>query len=305
MATKQQIQIYINTISPLIVKYAAMHNVCASMSLAQGALESGWMTSGIGKFALFGEKGRGLLCTTQEYINGEWKTIKDNFATYNSYEESVKGYYAFLERNPRYQRYGIFGDWNYKSACQKIQNSGYATAPNYCNILVNIIETYNFVQYDKQALELREKLYKNINNTTPLPSPTPKPTISQPTQTTTITKKITIANGQWNVRQQPNASASVVKIVNAGQTFTSSKIENGWYYINELKGYINLKGISKAEDIKVTPNFIIYKIKVGDSWWKIAQEQMGNGARCEELAKYNGMTTKTVIQPNQQIKIPK
>jgi len=80
--------------------------------------------------------------------------------------------------------------------------------------------------------------------------------------------------------------------------YESKFIENGCYYINELKGYINSKGISKAEDIKTTPSFITYKIKAGDSWWKIAQEQMGNGARCEELAKYNGMTTKTVIQPN-------
>ena len=299
----------INILAPLAVKYGAMHNVCSSLTISQAILETGWLKSCIGGFACFGVKGQGLVTTTQEYINGKWITIQDSFEIYKSYEDSFKGYYAFLERNPRYKRYGVIGEWDYEKACKNIFRAGYATGKDYDLSLINIIKQFKLYEYDKQALELREKLYKNINNTTPLSSPTPKPITPQPAQpiqpSQIINKKITIANGQWNVRQQPNANASVVKIVNAGQTFTSSKIENGWYYINELKGYINLKGISKAEDIKTTPSFITYKIKVGDSWWKIAQEQMGNGARCEELAKYNGMTTKTVIQPNQQIKIPK
>ena len=47
-----------------------------------------------------------------------------------------------------------------------------------------------------------------------------------------------------------------------------------------------------------------YTVRPGDSWWKIAAEQLGGGARYEELAKYNGMTTKSVIHPGQVLKIP-
>lgn len=47
-----------------------------------------------------------------------------------------------------------------------------------------------------------------------------------------------------------------------------------------------------------------YTVRAGDSWWKIAQQQLGNGARSEELAAYNGKTTKSVIHPGDKLKLP-
>ena len=47
-----------------------------------------------------------------------------------------------------------------------------------------------------------------------------------------------------------------------------------------------------------------YTVKPGDSFWKIAAIQLGNGNRYIELAKFNGMTTRTVIHPGQVIKLP-
>ena len=93
-------------------------------------------------------------------------TIKDSFRVYNSYEDSFKGYYAFLETNPRYTRYGIFGEWNYKKACQKIQASGYASATNYEKSLLSIIEPFGLAKYDAEALALRKKLYERKVYTT-------------------------------------------------------------------------------------------------------------------------------------------
>lgn len=306
MATEQQVINFINKIASMCVEDMKKTKILASLKIAQACTESayGQSTATIKGNNLYGIKAdkywRGEFVTAMGWeekngIKQPKETMK--WRKYSSWQESITDHSNFLKAK-RYSN--IIGCTDYKQACINIRNDGYCTASNYTQVLIYIIEKYQLYKYDQQVLG---------NVSQPTPSPTSKPITPQPAQpiqpSQIINKKITIANGQWNVRQQPNASASVVKIVNAGQTFTSSKIENGWYYINELKGYINSKGISKAEDIKVTPNFIIYKIKVGDSWWKIAQEQMGNGARCEELAKYNGMTTKTVIQPNQQIKIPK
>lgn len=47
-----------------------------------------------------------------------------------------------------------------------------------------------------------------------------------------------------------------------------------------------------------------YTIKQGDSWWKIAQEQMGSGAKYADLAKYNNMDLNKTIQPGMTINIP-
>lgn len=47
-----------------------------------------------------------------------------------------------------------------------------------------------------------------------------------------------------------------------------------------------------------------YTVKSGDSFWKIAEEQLGDGTRYKELAAYNGMSTNTVIHPGDVLKLP-
>ena len=46
-------------------------------------------------------------------------------------------------------------------------------------------------------------------------------------------------------------------------------------------------------------------MKPGDSWWGIAQSQMGDGGRYKELAEYNGMSPADTIYAGQVLKIPK
>ena len=47
-----------------------------------------------------------------------------------------------------------------------------------------------------------------------------------------------------------------------------------------------------------------YTVKKGDSWWKIAEEQLGSGAKYADLAKYNNMDVKEVIHPGMTISLP-
>ena len=47
-----------------------------------------------------------------------------------------------------------------------------------------------------------------------------------------------------------------------------------------------------------------YTVKAGDSWWKIAEEQLGDGTRYKELAEYNGKTAASVIHPGDVLKLP-
>lgn len=48
----------------------------------------------------------------------------------------------------------------------------------------------------------------------------------------------------------------------------------------------------------------LYTVRAGDSWWKIAQEQLGSGTRGAELAACNGKTLQSVIHPGQTLKLP-
>ena len=47
-----------------------------------------------------------------------------------------------------------------------------------------------------------------------------------------------------------------------------------------------------------------YIVKSGDSWWSIAQSQLGNGSEYKALMEYNGKTSSDVLQPGDIIRIP-
>lgn len=48
----------------------------------------------------------------------------------------------------------------------------------------------------------------------------------------------------------------------------------------------------------------VYTVKPRDTWWGIAAKYLGSGAKMNELATYNGKTTKTMLHPGDTIKIP-
>ena len=47
-----------------------------------------------------------------------------------------------------------------------------------------------------------------------------------------------------------------------------------------------------------------YTVQSGDSFWKIAAEQLGNGALYSELCEYNKLSINAVIHPGDTLKIP-
>lgn len=51
--------------------------------------------------------------------------------------------------------------------------------------------------------------------------------------------------------------------------------------------------------------YTLYTVKAGDSFWKIAAQQMGSGLKCSKLASFNGLKLTSVIRPGQVLKIPK
>lgn len=117
--------------------------------LAQAALESGWgkkeilMENGQGSFNLFGIKagrswkGETTQITTTEYVNGIASKVKDFFRVYGSYQEALNDYVGLLTRNPRYKEVVSASDTS--KAAQALQQSGYASDPNYANKLIQII----------------------------------------------------------------------------------------------------------------------------------------------------------------------
>ena len=106
---------------------------------AQWALESNWGKITSGKNNYFGIKGRGTIVSTQEWINGKFVTIKDEFQDFSNLQECV----AYLVTR-WYKDYGAYRGVNraksVEECCNLLVQEGYATDPEYAKKLLRIIK---------------------------------------------------------------------------------------------------------------------------------------------------------------------
>ncbi len=132
--------------------------VPASIVLAQGVLES---SAGTSELATSANNHFGIKCS------GNWsgKTYKKKdddrdkdgnliescFRSYQTVEESFVDHGQFLRDPRKSTRYGFLFNLDrtdYKGWARGLQSSGYATAPDYADKLINLIERYKLYEYD-------------------------------------------------------------------------------------------------------------------------------------------------------------
>lgn len=123
----------------------------ANYMLGQAALETGWgrreikTSNGTNSYNLFGIKATGgwkgkvAETTTTEYINGVKQKRVEKFRAYDSYADSFKDFANLIQNNPRYK--SVMENVNTISGyARAMQDSGYATDPNYANKLASVIK---------------------------------------------------------------------------------------------------------------------------------------------------------------------
>ena len=81
-------------------------------------------------------KGDGLMVATHEMVNGQSVPVTDSFRQYDTLEDSVKDYGAFLKSNPRYAEMLKAQDLDQQII--KLGQSGYATDPEYADKIASI-----------------------------------------------------------------------------------------------------------------------------------------------------------------------
>ncbi|HEK9271088.1 TPA: SH3 domain-containing protein, partial [Streptococcus equi subsp. equi] len=72
-----------------------------------------------------------------------------------SWDESILDHGQFLVDNPRY--HAVIGETDYKKACHAIKAAGYATASDYAELLIQLIEENNLQKWDAEALAKRKE----------------------------------------------------------------------------------------------------------------------------------------------------
>lgn len=115
----------------------------ASITLAQGILESAAGTSILTKASNnhFGIKA-GSEWTGPVYRAWDDEITKSRFRSYASAQESYRDYAVLLSTNRRYQSLFQISVYNYRAWAHGLKNAGYATAENYAQALIGIIDHY-------------------------------------------------------------------------------------------------------------------------------------------------------------------
>ena len=167
---------FIKHIAPLIQSEsrARGYKICSTV-IAQAIIEGAAGTSILAKqyHNHFGMKcgkswkgGSVNLKTKEEYTPGQLVSIKDNFRTYRSDEEGVKGYYEFISA-PRYEN--LKTATTYREYAEMLKSDGYATSSSYVNTLCGTVTKYNLGAYD-EATEPSQHIQKRrvLKYTTPM-----------------------------------------------------------------------------------------------------------------------------------------
>lgn len=147
-STSQAYWTYINKYKDWAIEQMEQYHIPASITLAQGLLES--------------NAGRSMLATKANNhfgikVGGSWTgpyVVKsddrpdDRFRKYSSARESFIDHSKFLANGPRYRFLFQLSRTDYKAWARGLKQAGYATNPAYAESLIRTIEIYSLHQFD-------------------------------------------------------------------------------------------------------------------------------------------------------------
>ena len=139
---------YIEKYSSLAIEEMYRTGVPASITLAQGLLESG---NGRSELAVKGNNHFGIKCHntwTGAKVYHDDDAKGECFRKYDNPEESFRDHSDFLRYRDRYKFLFDYEVADYKSWAYGLKAAGYATDPKYPEKLIRLIEEYELYLYD-------------------------------------------------------------------------------------------------------------------------------------------------------------
>ncbi len=138
---------YFDTWAEVAVQQMIQYRIPASITLAQGVLESGAGRSELARKANnhFGIKCNGWTGRKSYHDDDE---RNECFRAYDNAYQSYVDHSVFLTSSQRYRRLFDLKRTDYKGWAKGLKACGYATSPTYATRLIEIIETYQLHKYD-------------------------------------------------------------------------------------------------------------------------------------------------------------
>ncbi|MEZ4874665.1 MAG: glucosaminidase domain-containing protein [Flavobacteriaceae bacterium] len=143
---------YIDTYSDIAKEEMLQYGIPASITLAQGILESG---AGRGELTQKANNHFGIKCHTNwtgEKVYHDDDEKGECFRKYVDAKYSFRDHSLFLTQRTRYQGLFKLAKDDYKGWAYGLKSAGYATDPKYPKKLIDIIEANQLYKYDEEVL---------------------------------------------------------------------------------------------------------------------------------------------------------
>ena len=284
MRWNSKYQNYIDKYKDLAIEGMLRYRVPASITLAQGLLESG---AGTSELTVKGNNHFGIKCHgwTGRTVHHDDDARNECFRAYDNAFQSFEDHCKFLKNGKRYS--GLFNlkITDYKGWAHGLKAAGYATNPQYAQKLIGIIELYKLTQYDTA---------KGYDKFMAQHSGQDKPVSKEATL-----HSIHIYNKNYFLQARPGDTFEMIgkeigisykKIAKYNERDANSPLEP-----NEI---IWLKKKQKRADKSYGDRPHI--VKAGESMYSIAQYY---GIRLNSLYKLNKMKPEDGIYVGQQLRI--
>ncbi len=148
MKYSQQYQQYFDTYKDIAIEQMKRYHIPASITLAQGVLES---AAGRSELALKGNNHFGIKCHgwTGRTVYHDDDENNECFRAYKNAYDSYEDHSVFLTSSVRYSSLFQLKQTDYKGWARGLKACGYATNPRYAIQLIDIIQLYKLYEYDE------------------------------------------------------------------------------------------------------------------------------------------------------------
>jgi LysM repeat protein len=276
---------YISEYKELAIEEMIDHHIPASITLAQGILESECGNSPLAREA---NNHFGIKCHkewTGETFFQDDDEKNECFRRYRKPEESYRDHSDFLVTRDRYNLLFDLGAGDYKAWAYGLKQAGYATNPRYPELLIKIIEENGLSQFD-EAGSRQSSVISDDGNSKTNNSKTPDSELK------TQNSELTIAGRGGNGRVIYSNNGVKFILARAGDDFSGIAEEFNiyswqvWMYNDLLKDDKLLPGqkvyLEKKKGMSKSGS---HTVRSGESLYSISQDY---GIRLKALTRING-----------------
>ena len=322
-AQKITVEEYIDTYKDIAMKEMREHKIPASITLAQGIIESGAGNSALAREA---KNHFGIKC--HKGWKGKTYTMDDDeknecFRKYKNAEDSYRDHSEFLTSRSRYEGLFKLDIMDYEGWAKGLKAAGYATNPKYATALINRINMNKLYLYDQLAMGLiTQKEFKRLMDGEEAPQ-------EKPSKKTEETKPVPVVSTELELAYSP-ADRSVFELVDmtADKRFIYENNHVRFVFAKEgetpesiarefgikQKKLCKYNLITRPEEALFHSGDVIYLDQLHKRNWKAKKHVVEEGetlrdialryaVRPEKILKKNHLEEGTVLNPGQKLKL--